>query len=91
MLSGMGEHCATALQGGGQGGPCVERAAPRFSFSVWALLAAPSLATERIAMDDPNAIGPDGRVRLRCYLPSANSIWFSAGCDGQTYRSCCGR
>jgi DNA-directed RNA polymerase subunit RPC12/RpoP len=33
-------------------------------------------------MDDPNAIGPDGRVRLRCYLPQADTVWFSAGCDG---------
>jgi hypothetical protein len=33
-------------------------------------------------MTDPDAIGPDGRVRLRCYLPSANSVWFSAGCEG---------
>ena len=40
--------------------------------------------------DDPDAIGPDGRVRLRCYLPSADTVWFSAGCDGQAYRSCCG-
>jgi hypothetical protein len=24
---------------------------------------------------DPDAIGPDGRVRLRCYLPSPNSVW----------------
>ena len=30
--------------------------------------------------DDPDVIGPDGTVRLRCYLPSANSVWFSAGC-----------
>jgi hypothetical protein len=35
-------------------------------------------------MTEVNAddIGPDGTVRLRCYPPSANSIWFSAGCDG---------
>jgi hypothetical protein len=32
---------------------------------------------------DPDAIGPDGRVRLRCYLPSANSLWLSAGCQGR--------
>ena len=32
---------------------------------------------------DPDAIGPDGTVRLRCYLPSANSLWFSAGCQGR--------
>jgi len=25
---------------------------------------------------------PDGTVRLRCYLPSADTVWFSAGCDG---------
>jgi hypothetical protein len=49
---------------------------------VWALLAAPSLAIEPAVTDDPDEIGPDGRVRLRCYLPSANSVWFSAGCDG---------
>jgi hypothetical protein len=30
----------------------------------------------------PDAIGPDGTVRLRCYLPLANSVWFSAGSDG---------
>jgi hypothetical protein len=28
---------------------------------------------------DPDAIGPDGTVRLRCYLPLAASHWFSAG------------
>ena len=33
---------------------------------------------------DPNAIGPDGTVRLRCYLPMANSLWFFAGCQGRT-------
>jgi hypothetical protein len=32
---------------------------------------------------DPDDIGPDGRVRLRCYLPSANSLWFAAGCQGR--------
>ena len=31
---------------------------------------------------DPEAIGPDGRVRLRSYLPLANSLWFFAGCQG---------
>jgi hypothetical protein len=31
---------------------------------------------------DPDAIGPDGSVRLRCYLASADSVWFSAGCGG---------
>ena len=31
---------------------------------------------------DADAIGPDGTVRLRCYLPSANSLWFAAGCQG---------
>jgi hypothetical protein len=31
---------------------------------------------------NPDAIGPDGTVRLRCYLPSADTVWFSAGCDG---------
>jgi hypothetical protein len=29
-----------------------------------------------------DAIGPDGTVRLRCYLPSADTVWLSAGCDG---------
>ena len=28
------------------------------------------------------ALGPDGRVRLRCYLPMENSLWFAAGCQG---------
>jgi hypothetical protein len=37
--------------------------------------------------DDPDAIGPDGTVRLRCYLPLAGSLWFSAFCDG---RAACG-
>ena len=32
---------------------------------------------------DPDDIGPDGRVRLRGYLPTANSLWFSAGCQGR--------
>ena len=32
---------------------------------------------------DPNAIGPDGTVRLRCYLPSAHSVWLAAGCQGE--------
>ncbi len=27
----------------------------------------------------PDDIGPDGTVRLRCYLPMANSLWFFAG------------
>jgi hypothetical protein len=31
----------------------------------------------------PDDIGPDGRVRLRCYLLSANSLWFAAGCQGR--------
>jgi hypothetical protein len=31
---------------------------------------------------NPDAIGPDGRVRLRCYLAMADTVWFSAGCDG---------
>jgi hypothetical protein len=31
---------------------------------------------------DPDALGPDGTVRLRCYLPSADTVWFWAGCDG---------
>ena len=33
---------------------------------------------------DPDAIGPDGTVRLRCYIPMADSVWFSAGCLGST-------
>ena len=33
-------------------------------------------------MTDPDDIGPDGTVRLRCYLPSATSLWFAAGCQG---------
>jgi hypothetical protein len=33
---------------------------------------------------ETDAIGPDGTVRLRCYLPMANSIWFFAGCQGRT-------
>jgi hypothetical protein len=37
--------------------------------------------------DDPDAIGPDGTVRLRRYLPLAGSLWFSAFCDG---RAACG-
>ena len=32
---------------------------------------------------DPDAIGPDGTVRLRCYLPLENSLWFFAGCQGR--------
>jgi hypothetical protein len=31
-------------------------------------------------MSDPDAIGPDGTVRLRCYARHPNSIWFAAGC-----------
>jgi hypothetical protein len=60
----------------------VGRAAPRFSFSVWALLTAPSLATEPAVTGDPDAISPDGTVQLRSYLPSADTVWFSADCDG---------
>jgi hypothetical protein len=30
----------------------------------------------------PDYIGRDGTVRLRCYLPSANSLWFAAGWQG---------
>lgn len=37
---------------------------------------------------DPDAIGPDGKVRLRSYLPLADSMWLSAGCQG---RQGCGR
>ena len=32
---------------------------------------------------DPDDVGPDGTVRLRCYLPSADTVWFLAGCEGQ--------
>jgi hypothetical protein len=32
---------------------------------------------------DLDAIGPDGTVRLRYYLPMVNSLWFSAGCQGR--------
>jgi hypothetical protein len=32
---------------------------------------------------DPDDIGPDGTVRLRCYLPQADTVWFSAGCQGR--------
>ena len=35
---------------------------------------------------DPDEIGPDGRVRLRCYLLMADTVWFSAGCQGR--KSC---
>jgi hypothetical protein len=31
-------------------------------------------------MSDDDGIGPDGMIRLRCYLPSADSMRFSAGC-----------
>jgi hypothetical protein len=31
---------------------------------------------------DPDAIGPDGTLRLRCYLSMADSVWLSAGCEG---------
>jgi len=40
--------------------------------------------TEAEARADPDDIGPDGRVRLRAHLPSANSLWFFAGCQGPT-------
>jgi hypothetical protein len=32
-------------------------------------------------MSDSDAVGPDGTVRLRRYLPLADSYWFSAGCE----------
>jgi hypothetical protein len=35
---------------------------------------------------DSDAIGPDGRVRLRCYLPLEKSLWFFAGCQGRADR-----
>jgi hypothetical protein len=31
-------------------------------------------------MPDPDPIGPDGTVRLRCYLPHAHIHWLSLGC-----------
>jgi hypothetical protein len=34
---------------------------------------------------DPDAIGPDGVVRLRAYLPHETVFWFAATCTG------CGR
>lgn len=34
-------------------------------------------------MISADAIGPDGRVRLRNYLPHADTLWFFAGCQGQ--------
>ena len=37
-----------------------------------------------ITEDDPDAIGSDGRVRLRCHLPQQDSVWFSAICGGAT-------
>jgi hypothetical protein len=30
-------------------------------------------------MSDPDAIGPDGTVRLRCYARHPDSMWFAAG------------
>jgi hypothetical protein len=33
-----------------------------------------------VAFDD--CIGPDGTVRLRCYLPLANTTWLRASCAG---------
>jgi hypothetical protein len=33
---------------------------------------------------NPDDIGPDGTVRLRCYLPLEKSLWFFAGCQGPT-------
>jgi hypothetical protein len=43
---------------------------------------------ERVMTDPgPDAIGPDGKVRLRCYLAMADSLWFAAGCQG---RQSCG-
>ena len=32
--------------------------------------------------DPGDAIGPDGYVRLRCYLPLADIHWFGASCGG---------
>ena len=37
-------------------------------------------------MTDPDEIGPDGRVRLRAHLLSANSLWFAAVCLKQHLR-----
>jgi hypothetical protein len=33
-------------------------------------------------MSDSDAVGPDGTVRLRRYLPLADSYWFSVRCEG---------
>jgi hypothetical protein len=33
---------------------------------------------------DPDAIGPAGTLRLRCYLPQQDSVWFSAICGSAT-------
>jgi hypothetical protein len=33
-------------------------------------------------VSDPDAIGPDGTVRLRCYLRHERMHWFAAGCTG---------
>jgi hypothetical protein len=40
-------------------------------------------AAKPAVTDAPDAIGSDGTVRLRCYLPLANSLWFFAGCQGR--------
>jgi hypothetical protein len=40
-------------------------------------------AVARTGMTEIDAVGPDGRVRLWAYLPSANSLWFAAGCQSR--------
>jgi hypothetical protein len=29
-----------------------------------------------------DSLGPDGFVRLRCYLPATNTMWFAGSCSG---------
>ena len=40
-------------------------------------------------MTEPDDIGPDGTVRLRCYLPSADTVWLLAGCEGRPAAAMC--
>jgi hypothetical protein len=37
---------------------------------------------------DPDAIGPDGTVQLRCHLPSTGMSWFWVGGAGLACRRC---
>jgi hypothetical protein len=41
-------------------------------------------------MSDPGAIGPDGTVRLRRYLPHERMHWFSCGCTDCGHRAAIG-